>query len=178
MVGTNPDWKVLEAQARQLSPGGGGTAVIPFTRPEPSLGIEASMTGLRWRQAEGASPGTRYRAALEALAFLIALGVRAHEAAGQRISRITVSGGIARSDLMCQILAAVLNRRLERLESDEGPALGAAVTALAALETHLRAAKGIEAPFTVADAVATLVRFRDPVEPNPAWVEPGRSPER
>ena len=102
------------------------------------------------------------------------MGVRAHEAAGQRISRITVSGGIARSDLMCRILASVLNRRLERLESDEGPALGAAVTALAALETHLRAGKGIEAPFTVADAVAARVRFREPVEPDPSWIEPYR----
>ena len=52
VVGTSPDWKALEAQARPLSPGCGGTAVIPFTRPEPSLGIDASMTGLRWCQAE------------------------------------------------------------------------------------------------------------------------------
>jgi sugar (pentulose or hexulose) kinase len=175
VVGANPDWKALEAHARQLSPGCGGTAVIPFTRSEPSLGIDASMTGLRWRQADGATPGTRYRAALESLAYLIALGVRAHEAAGQTISRITVSGGIARSDLMCRILASVLDRRLERLESDEGPALGAAVTALAALETHLRARKGKDKdPFTVADAVATLVRFRDPVEPDPSWIGPYR----
>ena len=31
---------------------------------------------------------------------------------------------------MCEILASVLDRPLERLQSDEGPALGAAVTAL------------------------------------------------
>ena len=43
-----------------------------------------------------------------------------------------MSGGIARSDLMCEILATVLDRPLERLQSSEGPALGAAVTALAA----------------------------------------------
>jgi hypothetical protein len=43
------------------------------------------------------------------------------------------------------------------------------VTALAALETYARRRQDIEAPFTVADAVATLVRFRDPVQPNPAW---------
>jgi sugar (pentulose or hexulose) kinase len=113
----------------------------------------------------------RYGAALEALAYLIALGVREHESAGQKISRITVSGGIARSDLMCEILATVLDRRLERLESSEGPALGAAVTALAALETHLRRQRGNGEPFTVADAVARMVRFREPVLPNPAWRE-------
>src|SRR5581483_9128074 len=98
---------------------------------------------------------------------LIALGVREHEAAGQRVTRLTVSGGIARSDLMCEVLATVLDRPLERLQSSEGPALGAAVTALAALESHLRGQRGIEATFSVADAVPVLVKFRDAVGPKP-----------
>lgn len=72
---------------------------------------------------------------------------------------------------MCEILASVLDRRLERLQSSEGPALGAAVTALAACESHLRRARRIDRPYTVADAVARLVKFRAPVEPNPAWRE-------
>jgi MYXO-CTERM domain-containing protein len=70
---------------------------------------------------------------------------------------------------MCEILATVLDRKLERLQSDEGPALGAAVTALAALETHRRRQKGEMNPFPVADAVPVLVKFRDPVQPNPGW---------
>jgi len=72
---------------------------------------------------------------------------------------------------MCEILATVLERPLERLQSFEGPALGAAVTALAALETHLRRQRKIAAEFTVADAVPILVKFREPVLPNPAWRE-------
>lgn len=71
---------------------------------------------------------------------------------------------------MCEILAAVLGRRLERLESQEGPALGAAVTALAALEKAGRSRQGISEPFGVSDAVAAMVRFRDPVEPRPEEV--------
>ena len=128
-----------------------------------------SRKRLEWAPAKPKETGRQFRAALEALAFLIARGVKEHEAAGQKITRITVSGGIARSDLMCEVLASVLDRPLERLQSTEGPALGAAATALAALETHLRRKQGIGAPFTVADAVATLVRFRDPVAPNRAW---------
>src|SRR5205823_12242055 len=127
-------------------PGTGGTCVLPFVAPEPSLGVAGPC--LQWHPAEPKEPGYKFRASLEALAYLIALGVREHEAAGQKISRITVSGGIARSLLMCEILATVLDRRLERLVSDEGPALGAAVTALAALETHLRREQKIDAPFT------------------------------
>ena len=72
---------------------------------------------------------------------------------------------------MCEILASVLGRPLERLQSDEGPALGAAVTALAALESHRRGQKRIKAPYTVADAVAVLVKFKGPIAPNPAWAE-------
>jgi sugar (pentulose or hexulose) kinase len=169
IVGPRPDWKQLEHAARPCPPADADAMILPFVAPEPSLGVSAPR--LQWLPVEPAEPGKRFRAALEALAYLIALGVRAHEAAGQQISRITVSGGIARSLLMCEILATVLDRPLERLQSDEGPALGAAATALAALETHLRRQRKIEAPFTVADAVAVLVKFRQPALPNPAWRE-------
>jgi sugar (pentulose or hexulose) kinase len=169
IVGPNPDWARLEMAARACPPGAEGASVLPFASPEPCLGVaRASVT---WFPAEPSEPGRRHRAALEALAYLIARAVREHEQAGQAVSRVTVSGGIARSGLMCEILATVLDRPLERLVSDEGPALGAAVTALAALETRLRRERGEPIPFTVADAVAALVKFRSPVAPNPAWRE-------
>jgi sugar (pentulose or hexulose) kinase len=169
IVGPRPDWDQLERAARSCPAGAGDTQVLPFIAPEPSLNVKEPR--LQWSPTEPAAPGQRFRAALEALAYLIALGVQEHEAAGQRITRISVSGGIARSTLMCEILATVLNRPLERLQSDEGPALGAAATALAALETHLRRQRKIETHFTVGDAVAILVKFRAPVLPNPAWRE-------
>jgi sugar (pentulose or hexulose) kinase len=162
------DWERLEKEARNCSPGCDGTAVMPFLNPEPSLGVSRADT--RWFPSQPTSRGIQRRASLESLAYLIALGVRAHEAAGQKIAQITVSGGISRSDLMCEILASVLNRPLKRLVSDEGPALGAAVTALAAMETHLRRKKRIKQEFTVTDAVEKLVKFRrGTVMPNPDW---------
>jgi xylulokinase len=173
VVGSNPNWDDLEAAARACPPGAKGFGVLPLVAPEPSLGVRQPR--FAWLPSEPAEPGIKFRAALEALAYLIALGVQAHERAGQRISRVTVSGGIARSPLMCEILASVLDRRLERLQSDEGPALGAAVTALAALETHLRRQHGEQDPFTVADAVAALVKFKQPAEPVPAWREAYRN---
>ncbi len=167
VVGARPDWAALERAARAVPPGSNGVAVLPFVSPEPSRGVAAPRFG--WLPSEPSDAGVRFRAALEALAYLIALGVSEHEAAGQKVTRLTVSGGIARSDLMCEILASVLGRPLERLQSFEGPALGAAVTALAALESYRRKGRGIDAPFTVADAVAVLVKFRAAVAPNPAW---------
>lgn len=168
--GTRPEWERLEREANDAGVGSGGLRVWPFALPEPSVGV--AEESVRW---QGGDPvvgtGRTFRAYLEALAYLIRRGVEEHErASGRKPTRITVSGGIARSDLMCRILATVLNRRLERLVSFEGPALGAAVTALAAVETHLRRAAGDAAPYTVADAVAQLVKFRpEAVEPVAAW---------
>ncbi|MCZ2343377.1 MAG: hypothetical protein LC104_16525 [Bacteroidales bacterium] len=169
VVGTRPDWSALEIAARAVSPGCMGTMVLPFVLSEPSLGILAPR--FAWLPQEPTEPGIRFRAALEALAYLIALGVREHEMAGQTIRRIAVSGGIARSDLMIEILAAVLNRPVQRLASDEGPALGAAVAALAGLESYGRQQQGITDPYTITDAVAQLVRFRGIVAPRRDWVE-------
>jgi xylulokinase len=167
IVGADPDWQKLEEDARAIPAGCKGTMVSPFVFPESSLGV--TKADFRWEPKQPKDDGARFRASLEALAYLIALGVRQHEASGQTITRVTVSGGIARSKLMCEILASVLNRPLELLVSDEGPALGAAVTALAAMENHLRKQHGEPADFTVADAVGKMVKFREPVQPNAEW---------
>lgn len=178
VVGREPDWEKLEAAARDVPAGCGDVMVLPFVFSEPSLGVTKKR--FRWlprtpssppvRRGEGGGSGVKARAALEALAYLIALGVKQHRDAGQKIGRITVSGGIAKNALMCEILATVLDHELYLLQSDEGPALGAAVTALAALENHLRRQNGDSRPYQVADAVAQMVKFQPkPVQPNPAW---------
>ncbi len=168
---TGDDWAKLEAAAEKAKPAAEGHEIFPFSEPEPSLGISREQAGVLWLNNEPKQPGHRYRSAMEGLAYLIALGVEAHEkAAGRRIEDISLSGGMARSDLMCRILASVLNRPLKRLKSSEGPAQGAAVTAVAAYESHLRKAKGIKAKYTVADAVEQMVRFAKPVQPVAEWV--------
>jgi sugar (pentulose or hexulose) kinase len=162
------DWYRHEDAAAKVEPLCGGTCVLPFLLSEPSVGVEKPQ--VKWCPAEPPPGPVRIRACLEAVAFLIARAVREHEAAGQTVTRVTVSGGMARSKLMCAILASVLNRDLELLVSSEGPALGAAVVALAGLESHLRKQQGIGAPYTAADAVAAMVKFREKVRPIAGWV--------
>jgi xylulokinase len=167
VVGPKPEWDAFERAARAVPPGCNGTAVLPFVLSEPSIGLLAPR--FQWMPSEPKEPGVRFRASLEALAYLIGLAVREHEAAGQKITRVTVSGGIARSSLMVEILASVIGRPLERLVSNEGPALGAAVVALAGIETYNRRQRQDSEPFTVADAVSALVQFKEPVAPVREW---------
>jgi sugar (pentulose or hexulose) kinase len=166
LVGDRP-WAELEEKARACDPVPNGTIAVPFYAREPSLGIKQKRVD--WHPDKPDKAGVRARAALESLAYLIKLGVDQHESAGQAVNQISVSGGVARNRLMCEILASVLGRPVQLLASDEGPALGAAVTALAALESHLRQKHGDTERYTVADAVAQMVRFRETIEPNPAW---------
>src|SRR5262249_49731807 len=57
------------------------------------------------------------------------------------------------------LLAFLHKQWQEGPELSEGPALGAAVTALAAYESHQRKQRHIGAQYSVADAVARLVKF-------------------
>lgn len=169
VVGSKPDWDGLEKAARAVPPGCNGTAVLPFVLSEPSIGVNEPR--FKWIPNEPSELGVRFRASLEALAYLIGLAVREHESAGQQITRITVSGGIAKSKLMGEILASVIGWPLERLVSNEGTALGAAVAALAGMESYRRNQQKIAEPFSVADAVGALVQFREAVEPVGGWVK-------
>jgi xylulokinase len=174
IVGANltpEQWKSFTAAAESTPPLCRDVAVLPLALSEPSLGIASPR--VEWYSVndgrlipETGDTGTRLRASFEAIAYLIALGVRVHEEAGQNIRQITVSGGIARNDLMVRILAAVLNRPLQLLKSDEGTALGAAVVALAGAESNRRGAKGM-GKFTAQDAARQMVSFRATIEPEP-----------
>jgi sugar (pentulose or hexulose) kinase len=173
---TEAEWKELSAAAAKAPALCGDIGVMPFVLSEPSVGVHQPR--MEWYSLASRGPtdrpdaaGVRLRAAFEAIAYLIALGVRAHERAGQTISQVTVSGGIARNDLMVKILASVLNRPLQLLKSDEGTALGAAVVALAGAEANARRARGRGEAFTARDAARQMVAFRETAEPVAAWVE-------
>ena len=167
VVGSKPNWEKLEKAARAVPPGCNGVSVLPFVLSEPSVGVTEPR--VQWFPNEPADVGVKFRAALEAIAYQIALAVKEHEAAGTKVTRVTISGGIAKSQLMGEILASVLNRPLERLQSSEGTALGAAVVALAGIENDNRKKQGITEAYTVADAVKQLVRFAEPVAPVGEW---------
>ncbi len=165
VLGQRPDWVALEGAAESVPARCAGVSVMPYLLSEPSRNVNKS--GLEWSPSEPSDPGVRYRAALEALAYLVAWGVQEHEAARQAVRRVIVSGGIARSRLMGEILASVLNKPIETLASNEGPALGAAVTALWGLE-HRRG-------LGIHDAVGRMVRYRDTIQPRGEWTDTYRA---
>jgi xylulokinase len=149
------DIRTLDAEAARWDPGSEGLLFAPYLAgertPYPDPDARGAFTGLSLRHDRGAL----WRAMLEGVAFGLRDSLELLRALGGRPEVGRVSGGGARSDLWLQIVASVLQLPLERMESEEGSAFGAALLA------------GVRAGvFTDAvEAVSRCVRAREVIEP-------------
>ena len=155
------DYRTLDAEAERWSPGVEGLLFAPYLAgertPHADPAARGAFTGLSIRHDRGAL----WRAMLEGVAFGLRDSLELLRALGVRAEVGRVSGGGARSTLWLRIVASVLGLPLERTESEEGSAFGAALLA------------GVKAGVfeDAADAVARCVRVRERIDPDPAWTE-------
>jgi xylulokinase len=149
------DFRTLDSEAARWEPGAEGLFFAPYLAgertPYPDPAARGSFTGLSLRHDRGAL----WRAMLEGVAFGLRDSLELLRALGVHPEVGRVSGGGARSDLWLQIVASVLRLPLERMESEEGSAFGAALLA------GVRAGVFADA----ADAVTRCVRAREVIEP-------------
>jgi len=155
------DYRTLDAEAEGWSPGVEGLLFAPYLAgertPHADPAARGAFTGLSIRHDRGAM----WRAMLEGVAFGLRDSLELLRALGVRAEVGRVSGGGARSTLWLRIVASVLGVPLERTESEEGSAFGAAL--LAGVKAGVFA--------DAADAVARCVRVRERIDPDPAWTE-------
>ncbi len=98
------------------------------------------------------------QAVLEGVAFAIRDSFEVAKSLGIKVDRTKICGGGAKSPLWRKIIANVLNVKVDILEKEEGPSLGAAM--LAAVGT-----KRFE---DVSEAVDKIVKVVDTIEPDKA----------
>ena len=140
---------------KRWEPGAEGLLFAPYLAgertPYPDPDARGAFTGLSLRHDRGAL----WRAMLEGVAFGLRDSLELLRELGARPEVGRVSGGGARSELWLRIVASVLQLPLERMETEEGSAFGAALLA------------GVrDGTFADADeAVARCVRSRSRVEP-------------
>ncbi len=149
----------LDAEAARWAPGAEGLLFAPYLAgertPYPDPDARGAFTGLSLRHDRGALA----RATLEGVAYGLRDSLELLRSLGARPEVGRVSGGGATSDLWLTIVASVLGLPLERTESEEGSAFGAAL--LAGVRDSVFA--------DVDEAVARCVHVRDRIEPNPEW---------
>lgn len=100
-------------------------------------------------------------AVLEGVAFGLRDSLEVARSLGIRIDSSRICGGGAKSPLWRQIIAAVMNVKLEIIESEEGPGYGAAILAAVGCGTFEN----------VESACEKLVKVIDTVEPDPVLVQ-------
>lgn len=100
-------------------------------------------------------------AVLESVAFGLRDSLEVARSLGIRIDSSRICGGGAKSPLWRQIIAAVMNVKLEIIESEEGPGYGAAILAAVGCGTFE----------SVESACEKLVKVIDTVEPDPVLVQ-------
>ena len=100
-------------------------------------------------------------AVLEGVAFGLRDSLEVARSLGIRIDSSRICGGGAKSPLWRQIIAAVMNVKLEIIESEEGPGYGAAILAAVGCGTFE----------SVESACEKLVKVIDMVEPDPVLVQ-------
>lgn len=100
-------------------------------------------------------------AVLEGVAFGLRDSLEVARSLGIRIDSSRICGGGAKSPLWRQIIAAVMNVKLEIIKSEEGPGYGAAILAAVGCGTFE----------SVESACEKLVKVIDTVEPDPVLVQ-------
>ena len=101
------------------------------------------------------------QAMLEGVAFGLRDSMEAAKSTGLHPERSKICGGGAKSSLWRKIIANVMNMKIDRIESEEGPGYGAAILA----------AVGCGAFSSVEEAAGRLVKITDTEEPDPQLAE-------
>lgn len=101
------------------------------------------------------------QAVLEGVAFALRDSFEITKKLGVQIDRIRINGGGAKSPLWCKIIANVLNVKVDKINSEEGPAFGAAILA----------AVGCGKYATVEEAAGKLIKVIESTDQEPEVVE-------
>ncbi|MET9218107.1 ribulokinase [Streptomyces sp. NPDC003300] len=144
-----PQPYALEARQRGISPhelltekaaaqpvGGHGLLALDWHSGNRSVLVDHHLSGLLVGLTLDTRPEDIYRALVEATAFGTRTIVEAFEGAGVPVTDFTAAGGLPKNTFLMQTYSDVLNRPVNVLSSEQGPALGAAIHAAVAAGAH------------------------------------------
>jgi xylulokinase len=129
LVGARDEAAALERASLAISEGFSDAVPIflPYLSGERTPHNDPEARGVFFGLTHDSGPGELVASVLEGVAHALADGQDALLAAGAPIASVALIGGGARSDLWGRVLAAALDRPLNRIAGAEvGPALGAA----------------------------------------------------
>ena len=120
----------LENEAKKLKPGENGLLALDWNNGNRTILVDVRLTGLILGQTLHTKAHEIYRALIEATAFGALAIINRIEEHGVKIDEVVNCGGLAaKNALLMQIYADITNRPMKISQSDQTPALGAAIFA-------------------------------------------------
>jgi L-ribulokinase len=123
---------LLTEQAGALPVGAHGLVALDWEGGNRSVLVDHGLSGVIAGLTLATRPHEVYRALLEATAFGTRVIIEAFESSGVPVTELIVAGGLLKNELLMQIYSDVMRRPLSVADSDQGPALGAAIHAAVA----------------------------------------------
>ena len=154
------DYATEQAAIREDRLGENHTYFLPYLMGERSPINDTNARGTFIGMTMDTTRADLVQAVLEGVAFAIRDSVEVARSLGIQITSSKICGGGAKSDLWKQILANVLNIRLESPESEQGPGMGGAMLAMVACGAY----------DSVKEVVDRFVKVASYVEPEPQLV--------
>ncbi len=125
---TGEKFKRLESLANQLRPGESGLLALDWNNGNRTILVDVRLAGLLLGQTLHTQPHEIYRAFIESTAYGALTIIDRIEAYGVPIKEVVNCGGLAaKNPLLMQIYADITNRPMKVSQSDQTPALGAAI---------------------------------------------------
>jgi L-ribulokinase len=119
-----------------------GLIALDWHNGNRSVLVDHELSGLILGLTLGTRPEDVYRALIEATAFGTRKIIESFDAGGVPVRELFVAGGLLRNPVVMQIYADVTRHPLHLIDSEQGPALGAAMHAAVAAGAypHIHAA--------------------------------------
>lgn len=149
-------YEIMTAAATKISAGSEGLFFLPYLTGERTPHANPLARAVFFGATGRHTKSHFIRAILEGVIFTLQDGMGIMEELGLSIHQVRVSGGGARSDLWCQIMADIFQKELVRTENPDTTALGSAILAAA----------GIKYFKNVPEACKRMVRTKEVFRPN------------
>lgn len=126
----------FDTLVEQTPRGANGVISVPFYNGERTPDLPRAKAALFGLDSRNMNRESLTRAAIEGATFALRFGIEELLSLGQPTEKIIATGGGARSPIWRQIIADICDAPVAVIHHDEGAALGAALQALAMLDTQ------------------------------------------
>lgn len=123
----------MNEEAKRSGTGANGVMLLPHFEGSAAPFWNPMAKGIFFNLSLNTKRGDMLRAIMEGIAIEINDNLSLIEITSGKIDRVSVAGGMVRSDLFCQIQADIYNKKIVRYGNSEASSLGAAMTAYVTL---------------------------------------------